>query len=331
MHYQLNMAPGSEPAAKRYVDRQIDAIVSGVTGSLQRVKHFTGGSVRPWPGVIWCRGMTEKPVIPRPPKVPPGRHEQHLRRQISPAELAQALKAHRRWLKNGPAGGSRLDLNSCDLTGVALQGALLSRAGLNRAVLSGALLSNAKLERAELSGAELEGALLDRADLKGARVSGANLRRADLTATHAPYLDAEFADFSGAQLDHVDLTGADLSGAIMAGANLTGARLSRANLRGADLRGARLTGADLREAKLGAADLRGADLTGADLRRAYMRLARLDDANLAGADLTGAAWLSQAQLDRARVDEAARLPEALTVLNGSEESLGPSNGAHGDG
>ena len=253
--------------------------------------------------------MTDKPVIPRPPKVPPRRHEQPLLRQISPAELAEALKAHRRWLKNGPAGGSRLDLNSCDLTGVALQGALLSRAGLNRAVLSGALLSNAKLERAELTGAELEGALLDRADLKGARVSGANLRRADLTATHAPYMDAEFADFSGARLDHVDLTGADLSGAIMAGANLTGARLSRANLRGADLRGARLTGADLREAKLGAADLRGADLTGADLRRAYMRLARLDDANLAGADLSGAAWLSQAQLDRARVDEAARLPE----------------------
>src|SRR5712692_8051524 len=115
--------------------------------------------------------MTDKPVIP--PKAPPRRGEQPLRRQISPAELAEALKAHRRWLKDGPTSGGRLDLDGCDLTRVALQGALLSRAGLNRAVLSGALLSNAKLERAELTGAELEGALLDRADLKGARVSGA--------------------------------------------------------------------------------------------------------------------------------------------------------------
>src|SRR5260370_5526228 len=145
--------------------------------------------------------MPDKPVSRRPQKVSPRRREQPLRHQISPAELAEALKAHRRWLNNGPAGGSRLDLDGCDLTGVALQGALLSRAGLNRAVLSGALLSNVKLERAELTGAELEGALLDRADLKGARVSGANLRRADLTATHTPYLDAGFADFSGAQLD----------------------------------------------------------------------------------------------------------------------------------
>jgi len=67
-----------------------------------------------------------------------------------------------------------------------------------------------------------------------------------------------------------------------------------------------------------------------DARRCGVKI-RSPDVNLAGADLTGAAWLSQAQLDRARVDEAARLPEALTGLNGSEENRGPSNGAHGDG
>ncbi|KAB8188120.1 pentapeptide repeat-containing protein [Microbispora catharanthi] len=81
------------------------------------------------------------------------------------------------------------------------------------------------------------------------------------------------------------------------GADLIGARLRKADLRGANLRGAYLIGADLREA-----DLRGADLIGADLR----------GADLGGADLTGSVFLTQAQVNAARGDDATKLPPALT-------------------
>ena len=80
------------------------------------------------------------------------------------------------------------------------------------------------------------------------------------------------------------------------GADLIGARLPGADLRGADLRGAYLIGADLR-----GADLRLADLIGADLR----------DAELSGADLTGAVFLTQAQLNAAKGDQATKIPAAL--------------------
>ncbi|GAA0343988.1 pentapeptide repeat-containing protein [Actinoallomurus spadix] len=79
------------------------------------------------------------------------------------------------------------------------------------------------------------------------------------------------------------------------GADLIGARLRGADLRGADLRGAYLIAADLRNA-----DLRTADLIGADLR----------DTDLRGADLTGAIFLTQAQVNAARGDDATRLPSA---------------------
>ncbi|MEU6409237.1 pentapeptide repeat-containing protein [Microbispora sp. NPDC046933] len=81
------------------------------------------------------------------------------------------------------------------------------------------------------------------------------------------------------------------------GADLIGARLRKADLRGANLRGAYLIGADLR-----GADLRGADLIGADLR----------GADLGGADLTGSVFLTQAQVNAARGDDATKLPTALT-------------------
>ncbi len=87
------------------------------------------------------------------------------------------------------------------------------------------------------------------------------------------------------------------AGRELAGAALIGKKLRRADLRGANLRGACLIGADLT-----GADLRTADLTGADLR----------GAELAQADLTGAIFLTQAQVDAARGDQATRLPATLT-------------------
>jgi uncharacterized protein YjbI with pentapeptide repeats len=80
------------------------------------------------------------------------------------------------------------------------------------------------------------------------------------------------------------------------GADLVGAHLQRAELRGANLRGALLIGADLRDADLRLADLTGADLRGADLR---------------GTDLSEALFLTQAQLDAAKGDDATLLPVTL--------------------
>lgn len=81
------------------------------------------------------------------------------------------------------------------------------------------------------------------------------------------------------------------------GADLIGKSLRGADLLKANLRGAYLIGADLRQA-----DLRQADLIGADLR----------DADLRGADLRGALFLTQAQVNAARGDQATRLPKAVT-------------------
>ena len=69
--------------------------------------------------------MTEKPIIQDPPPAPPRRAGPAAMRRVASADLVEPLKAHRRWLERGHAGGRRLHLESCDLTDVALQGALL--------------------------------------------------------------------------------------------------------------------------------------------------------------------------------------------------------------
>jgi uncharacterized protein YjbI with pentapeptide repeats len=93
------------------------------------------------------------------------------------------------------------------------------------------------------------------------------------------------------------LRASELARAGRDGADHRGADLVGRNLRGADLRGANLRGASLIAADLRGADLRLADLTGADLRGADLR----------DADLTGALFLTQAQLDAARVGGRGRL------------------------
>jgi uncharacterized protein YjbI with pentapeptide repeats len=163
-------------------------------------------------------------------------------KRYTPAELADVLAAHKKWLLD-QKGGSRADLSRADLSGADLNGADLSRADLRGADLNGAYLRRAYLSGADLSGADLSGAYLRRAYLRWADLNGADLSRADLRGA--------------------DLSGADLSGADLRGADLNGAYLRRAYLSGADLSGADLSGADLRWA-----DLRWAYLSGADLRRA---------------------------------------------------------------
>lgn len=91
----------------------------------------------------------------------------------------------------------------------------------------------------------------------------------------------------------------------------TAPRGRKRDRRGADLMGARLAGADLRGADLRGAYLIAADLTGADLRLADLIGADLRDADLSAADLTTSLFVTQAQLNAARGDEATKLPPSL--------------------
>jgi len=128
--------------------------------------------------------------------------------------------------------------------------------------------------------------------------------------------------FHGDQEAFGDLSGAELSGREFAGIDFRGTNLQHANLRNSRFGpGSRLCGADLRDADLCGADLSAADLTeinctGADLRNTSFRESSLQGSDiskplgamrteqLAGANLTG-----------------AKLPEALTKLYGSLETV----------
>ena len=111
---------------------------------------------------------------------------------------------------------------------------------------------------------------------------------------------------SGLELRGTNLTSADLEGAVLNEANLQGADLSWTNLQETDLRWT-----NLREADLALSNLRGAVLVGANLQEGYLFGANLQGANLFRADLRGAnlreatlqgaEWLTQDQLDQAKL------------------------------
>ncbi len=96
----------------------------------------------------------------------------------------------------------------CELDGVDLSLAILSKTNLYKANLARANLTQSTLNNTELTGANLTNANLNRADLTDADLWGANLSNSDLT---------------GANLSNVNLTGADLSGASWKNVILTGA------------------------------------------------------------------------------------------------------------
>ncbi len=139
----------------------------------------------------------------------------------------------------------------------------------------------ARLDRADLAGRDLAAAQLTSALLGSADLSGCNLSEAQM---------------HGADLRHADLTGSRLVGANLAVSRLRHARLCACQLDGANLRGADLAGADLSATRMPDAELHGAILLGA---------------NLSAADLSGAAGLTQAQLERVRGDGKTRLPPGL--------------------
>lgn len=105
------------------------------------------------------------------------------------------------------------DLKGTDLTGAMLRDTTFQRTDLSRAVLTGADAYRAKFLSATLVGTVLDGTRLietdfTRADLTGARLVGADLRL-------AKFVDATLvgAILTGALVDRTDFRRADLSGA----------------------------------------------------------------------------------------------------------------------
>ncbi|NUT47891.1 MAG: pentapeptide repeat-containing protein [Saccharothrix sp.] len=98
---------------------------------------------------------------------------------------------------------------------------------------------------------------------------------------------------------------------LLRASELTRGKGKRRDRRGADLIGKDLKGADLRASSLRGAYLIGANLAGADLRLVDFIGADLRGADLSGADLTGAFFLTQAQVDAAKGDDATRLPRGV--------------------
>src|SRR5690606_17669079 len=106
-------------------------------------------------------------------------------RRPEPAELAETLARHARWLDSTGREGERADFSDADLSYRDLAGAKLAAAILARANLEGARLCEANLamgrlemanlREADLTGADLRGANLERAHAQGARLAAANL------------------------------------------------------------------------------------------------------------------------------------------------------------
>lgn len=145
------------------------------------------------------------------------------------------------------------------------------------------------LVQANLWGANLEGADLSEIVLRSAQLGRANLRSAIL-------FDA-------------DLREADLSRAVLDGADLSRADMRRVDLSGATLLNVKAGWINLHMADLSRANLAGASLNWANLQRADLNMTNLEDISLRNANLTGARFLSDAQLYRARRLRGAVMPD----------------------
>ena len=163
----------------------------------------------------------------------------------------------------------------------------------------------AHLETADLSGARLDGAILEGAHLEEARLSEARLDGANLSFAHL-----EGAYLARASLERAYLLATSLLGATLDGARLEGAHLGEARLAGASLAFAHLEGAHLGETRCGGATLDTATLgrirvwrpgfpktlPGANLSGAFFDPATtLDDAELGdpvhgGVSIADARW-----------------------------------------
>jgi Pentapeptide repeats (8 copies) len=134
----------------------------------------------------------------------------------SPDELAEILKKHAEWGKDGGPYDPEL---ANDPRRANLCGANLFRADLRNVDLRGAYLEGADLSGARLDGAHLEGANLINVHLSGAELHGADLSYYVYLDVGTWRIEAKGADLSGADLYGADLYGADLNGAEVAGAD----------------------------------------------------------------------------------------------------------------
>jgi uncharacterized protein YjbI with pentapeptide repeats len=145
--------------------------------------------------------------------------------RIGLEELARMRAAHDEWLETDGARGARMDLpEDVDLSGIDMEGWMLSDAVLATADLSGA----------RLAGANLGGAILLEASLEGADFRDAILGKADLGKANA-----RGARFDGASLIRTSFSETDLRDASFVGASLTGTGLYDCDLRGSDFSGAK--------------------------------------------------------------------------------------------
>jgi uncharacterized protein YjbI with pentapeptide repeats len=204
-------------------------------------------------------------------------------------------------LTSGYLLGPETDLAFADLSGLDLDGDVLTQAVLDGTNLTGATATAANLTHADLDNADLTSANLSDADLTSANLRDSVLTGTVLTGAQLAGIynggitgvpAALPADWQllggsfgyligpGADLQAVDLTGADLAGADLAGADIAYSLLPGVNLTGADLAGASIYRANLHRAKLVSANLDNADLTITDLT----------DSSLDGATVTGTVW-----------------------------------------
>ena len=103
------------------------------------------------------------------------------------------------------ARGYEADLSGCDLRGVDLSDAILTRADLSNANLSGVDLSGANLRNSYLVSANFTGANLSGADLTGGYAFFINLTNANLT-------DAVLASFNMPQGTLTNVTSGGVTG-----------------------------------------------------------------------------------------------------------------------
>jgi len=191
-----------------------------------------------------------EPAAPAPPRLPPltatwdpaGLDERYpdvdgvdLVDQVVALDEARTFDLLRSRLRGGAVSvpeGCPIELLDCELEGVDLAGARISRA--TRVVLRGCRLTGADLGDAALTDVEVDDCALDLASLRlarlervvlrGGRVDGLDASGARLTDVVVAGLALGDVAIGGARLVRVDVSGADLGG-VAALADLAGATI----------------------------------------------------------------------------------------------------------
>ena len=242
-------------------------------------------------------------------------------------------------LEDGRQAPGAVSLQGADFSGAQLEGAKMPGSDLRGTDFQGAFLKDI-----DLAGSYLGEATFDRADLSGASLRGVKASKASFRDTRLAEATLRSGNFYAANFEAATLTAATLNYADLSGTRFSGATLEKARLYGVQLNFAKLSKADLRRAQLSSgAQLDNADFTEANLERASFRDSNLKSATFHGANLRGANFyassvvkadfsradlsdchdLTQSKLDKAKLDEATKLPPELAWRPASEEGQSP--------